>query len=191
MAQALRRVTGFGIGIAVMLFVGWLLVGTVTLSGIIVPRDLDDLNKVAEAQGDAYSPPSSFLADCVREDNVGPNTRNQIKTVTGEKLQSCNFLTDARQGDAIWGALAAVAVIGALGGLILLAAGRVDINLLILVMVLVVASLLGAWIWPRVDGWLDDLGVIAEFFWRGFGGALVVLAGAVGAHEAHRGYGHD
>lgn len=188
----IQRLAGWAIGVIGAVIVFALVGGLVTLSGVLVPRHLGDLNTVAEAQGTAYKPPADYVADCVDRDAVGPNTINQITTVTKADPQDCGFQVSAwRQIDTLWGALAAVGSIVVIVGLVVLAHGRVQTNLLIVLLIVVMASLAGAWFWPRFNNWLDGWGVIAPLFWRGFAATWAALISFWGAHEAHRQLGHN
>lgn len=188
-----RRLAGWACGTVAMLIIAVLLGGSVTLSGVAVPNDLGDFVKVAEAQGDAYkAPPEGLDATCVLKSEVSPTTLENIKKVSQAEPQQCDFATDdALWLDTLWGAVAALLTIVVLVGVIWLARNTITMNWLVLVGLLVGAFVLGGLLWSQAGGWLEDLGIEAPLFWRGYGAMLAFGLGVVGAHEAHRSMGHN
>lgn len=185
----ISRLAGWFCGILAMAAAGWLIMGTVTLPGVAVPARLDTLVKASKVEG--YKPPAELATTCEPQEEVTASVRKDIKKVTGKEAQQCDFLTDARQHDAIWGALAAFLVAAAVISALTLAGGHSKINNLVLLVIVLIASIGGAILWPAVGNWLEERGVIAEFFWRGFLATLAVAGSMVGAHQWHKAIGHD
>lgn len=185
----ISRLAGWFCGILAMVAAGWLIMGTVTLPGVAVPARLDTLVKASKVEG--YKPPAEVASTCVLEEDVTASVRKDIKKVTGKEAQKCDFLTDARQHDAIWGALVAFLVAAAAISALTLAGGNIKINSLVLLVVLLITSLGGAIFWPAAGDWMEERGIVAAFFWRGFLATLAVAGSMVGAHQWHKAIGHD
>jgi len=185
----INRLAGWACGIVGMVVFGWLILGTVTLSGVQVPEKLPEMAKAAEVKG--YAPPENISTTCTRDDEVTDSTRKDVKKVTGEKPVQCNYLTDARHGDAVLGGVTAAVVALLIGGAIVLAGDDFSVNRLVALLIIGVVFTIGWYGGPVVGSWLEDVGVIASIFWRGFFAAIAVVGSGVAAHQWHQSMGHD
>ena len=180
----ISRLAGWALGVTAMVFIGWLALGPVTLPGVVVPNDLSDL--VTQSKAEGYKPPAALVTTCLPRSSVDSAVRKDIKRVTQANVENCNYITDSRQHDAAWGGAAALVAVGIIWAAWLLWGQDITLNSLAFAAIVVGVLIFGGFVVPRFGNWLDDLGIIAEFFWRGFVAALVFVASGYGAHHWHR-----
>ena len=179
-----KYLIGYVIGVLATIIAAFILITPVSLDGIAVPDQLDDL--VSASILDGYVPPVDIVATCVEVTEVSGQVKADIERVTQASPATCSVEADSWHSDALWGFIAALVVVGLCVAAVRLLKSKATLAAVAVVGLVIAAMLAGSIIDDRFKSWLDDNGVIMDIFWRGFIATLVLGVGAIIAHELAR-----
>ncbi len=154
----------------------WFLTGPVTIDGVDVPVNLDNLVERADTQAD-YQPPNQVIVTTREANSVSQDTLDQIERVTGQRVEHTGYVTNSWSRDGFYGFVAALALIALVVVIIGLVFSTARAYVLIGGLVLAfVATALIAFVIGAYVGELFNLSEVEywNMFWRGVGAALMI-----------------